>query len=158
MPTGFGDFDGHRARRIAFRNGVLLRGEGDLPIGRIYSSVTSRAAWRQHEQRDQSSWLHHVPCSEMQFLKGMACYRGWGEIGMVKWFAAVAALWMLGGCDVPRMSASGRLIASCALPADTTATTAGPSGRPVQGGTGPCYDGTDRTDRTDRTDLTDRTD
>jgi outer membrane protein OmpA-like peptidoglycan-associated protein len=75
---------------------------------------------------------------------------------MLKWLAAVAALLTVAGCDEPRMSASGRLMASCATPADTT--TAGTSSRPVQGYAGPCYDGTDRTDRTDRTDLTDRTD
>jgi outer membrane protein OmpA-like peptidoglycan-associated protein len=78
---------------------------------------------------------------------------------MLKWLAAVAALLIVAGCDEPTMSASGRLIASCATPAaTTTATTAGTSNRPVQGYAGPCYDGTDRTDRTDRTDLTDRTD
>ena len=79
---------------------------------------------------------------------------------MLKWLAAVAALLFVTGCDEPRMSASGRLIASCATPAGTTtmATSTGTSSRPVQGYAGPCYDGTDRTDRTDRTDLTDRTD
>ncbi len=81
---------------------------------------------------------------------------------MLKWFAAVAALLIVAGCDEPRMSTSGRLIASCATPADATATPTvtgtGTSNRPVQGYAGPCYDGTDRTDRTDRTDLTDRTD
>ena len=78
---------------------------------------------------------------------------------MLKWLAAVAALLIVAGCDEPRMSASGRLIASRTTPASaTTATTVGTSSRPVQGYAGPCYDGTDRTDRTDRTDLTDRTD
>jgi outer membrane protein OmpA-like peptidoglycan-associated protein len=76
---------------------------------------------------------------------------------MLKWLAAVPALLIVAGCDAPRMSAGGRLIASCATPADMTTTTASAS-RPVQGYAGPCYDGTDRTDRTDRTDLTDRTD
>jgi outer membrane protein OmpA-like peptidoglycan-associated protein len=76
---------------------------------------------------------------------------------MLKWLAAVAALLTVAACDEPRMSASGRLIASCATPATTTAIT-GTSSRPVHGYAGPCYDGTDRTDRTDRTDLTDRTD
>ncbi len=73
---------------------------------------------------------------------------------MLKWFAAVAALLIVAGCDEPRMSASGRLIASCTTPAGTPPATS----RPAQGYVGPCYDGTDRTDRTDRTDLTDRTD
>ena len=78
---------------------------------------------------------------------------------MLKCLAAVAALLIVAGCDEPRMSASGHLIASCATPAaTTTATTASTSSRPVRGYAGPCYDGTDRTDRTDRTDLTDRTD
>ena len=83
---------------------------------------------------------------------------------MLKWLAAVAALLTVAGCDEPRMSASGRLMASCATPADTTTTPATAPGtsshdtEPVQGYAGPCYDGTDRTDRTDRTDLTDRTD
>lgn len=81
---------------------------------------------------------------------------------MSKWFAALAALLIVAGCDAPRMSASGRLVASCATPADATTTTAvtgtGTSRRPVQGYAGPCYDGTDRTDRTDRSDRTDRTD
>jgi outer membrane protein OmpA-like peptidoglycan-associated protein len=78
---------------------------------------------------------------------------------MLKCFAVVAALSIVAGCDAPRMSASGRLIASCATPADTaTATTTASISRPIRGHAGPCYDGTDRTDRTDRTDLTDRTD
>lgn len=77
---------------------------------------------------------------------------------MMKWLVAVAALLAVAACDEPGMSASGRLIASCATPAPTSATTVGTSSRPVHGFVGPCYDGTDRTDRTDRTDLTDRTD
>jgi outer membrane protein OmpA-like peptidoglycan-associated protein len=78
---------------------------------------------------------------------------------MLKWLAALAALLIAAGCDEPRMSASGRLIASCITPAaTTTATTTGTSSRPGQGNAGPCYDGTDRTDRTDRGDRTDRTD
>ena len=63
---------------------------------------------------------------------------------MLKCLAAVAALLIVAGCDEPRMSASGRLIASCATPAaTTTATTDSTSSRPVQGYAGPCYDGTD---------------
>jgi outer membrane protein OmpA-like peptidoglycan-associated protein len=76
---------------------------------------------------------------------------------MLKCLAATAALLIVAGCNEPRMSAGGRLIASCATPAATT-TTAGTRGRPAQGYAGPCHDGTDRTDRTDRTDLADRTD
>ncbi len=77
---------------------------------------------------------------------------------MLKWLAAVAALFMVAGCDEPRMSASGRLIANCATPADAKVTPATTSSRPVRGYVGPCYDGTDRTDRTDRSDRRDRTD
>lgn len=78
---------------------------------------------------------------------------------MLKWFAAGAALLGLAGCDEPRMSAGGLLIASCATPAATVnPSPSGTGGRPPQGHAGPCYDGTDRTDRTDRSDLTDRTD
>ncbi|MCW5734430.1 MAG: OmpA family protein [Enhydrobacter sp.] len=77
---------------------------------------------------------------------------------MSKWLAAVAVLLIVGGCDAPRTSVSGSLIASCATPAATTTTTAATGGRPVHGYAGPCFDGTDRTDRTDRMDRTDRTD
>jgi outer membrane protein OmpA-like peptidoglycan-associated protein len=70
---------------------------------------------------------------------------------MLKWFAAVAALLIVAGCDQPRMSAS------CVTPAATTTATT-TTARPVQRSVGPCYDGTDRTDRTNRTDGTDRTD
>ncbi|CAN5511461.1 hypothetical protein BH10ACT3_BH10ACT3_16540 [soil metagenome] len=73
---------------------------------------------------------------------------------MLKWLAAVAALLIVGGCDGPSVSPSGRLIASCTTPAATTTS----ASRPVQGYVGPCYDGTDRTDRTNRDDRTDRTD
>jgi outer membrane protein OmpA-like peptidoglycan-associated protein len=69
---------------------------------------------------------------------------------MLKWFAAVAALLIVAGCDQPRMSAS------CVTPAATT-TVATTTARPVQRSVGPCYDGTDRTDRTNRDDTTDRT-
>jgi outer membrane protein OmpA-like peptidoglycan-associated protein len=74
---------------------------------------------------------------------------------MLKWFAAVAALLIVGGCEGPSMSPSGRLIASCQTPATMTVASAS---RPVQRSVGPCYDGTDRTDRTNRLDGTDRTD
>ena len=82
---------------------------------------------------------------------------------MSKWFAVVAALLMVAACDEPKMSASGRLLASCATPADATTTAplaaTGTSNRRAQAVAGLCYyDGTDRTDRTDRSDRTDRTD
>lgn len=69
---------------------------------------------------------------------------------MLKWFGALAALLILGGCADVRTSSTGRLIANCA----TTTSTA----RPTAGYAGPCWDGTDRTDRTLRDDPTDRTD
>jgi outer membrane protein OmpA-like peptidoglycan-associated protein len=75
---------------------------------------------------------------------------------MLKSFAALAVLLIVGGCSDAVMSPSGRLIASCATPATTTTgTTVAP---PRVGYAGPCPDRTDRTDRTNRDDLTDRTD
>jgi len=78
---------------------------------------------------------------------------------MLKWLAAVAVLVVVGGCDGPGMSPSGRLIASCTTPTTTAMVmNTGTMGRPIGGSVGPCYDGTDRTDRTNRTDGADRTD